>query len=350
MNVKSKDGKFFAKSIIMGIACFSLLLASSLLFRTFAAKKTKKVVIAYVTSWTDVIPDPSQITHINYAFGHVNDSFDGIRIDNEPRLKAIVSLKEKHPHLNVLLSIGGRGSGRFSEMAAEQSKRQKFAGDCMHVLKEFNLDGIDIDWEYPGSTAGGISASAEDTRNFSLLMKDIRKAIGSKKLLTLASSASGKYIAFNEIEPDVDFVNIMTYDSGNPPFHHASLKRSALSGNTTCEEAVDAHVAAGMPVEKLVLGIPFYGRGNNQEVKGFIDYKDLLKLQGLHNKWDDEAQAAYMVNDKGEFVLTYETPESIILKCNYALKKGLLGAMYWEYAGDSDDGVLRNTVYEGIMK
>ena len=318
--------------------------------RAFATKKTKKVVVAYVTSWTSVLPNADYITHINYAFGHVTDSFNGVRIDNENRLRTLVDLKKKHPHLHVLLSIGGWGSGRFSEMAATASNREAFAEDCARVVEEFNLDGIDIDWEYPGSSAGGISSSPSDTENFTLLMRDIRKAVGKKKLLTLASVASGKYIAFKDIAETVDFVNIMTYDSGNPPRHHASLYRSSMSGGTTCEEAVAAHVAAGMPLEKLVLGIPFYGRGNNKETKNFVHYKDLLQLKGLQPKWDDEAKADYMVNAEGEFVLTYETPESIALKCTYVLDKGMLGAMYWEYAGDTDEGTLRNAVYHGIMK
>ncbi|WP_270090644.1 glycoside hydrolase family 18 protein [Sphingobacterium sp. SYP-B4668] len=338
------------KYTVHGFVILLVVLGSILPISTFADKPPKKVVIAYVTSWTSVVPDPHHITHINYAFGHVNDSFDGIRIDNESRLKTIVALKQKNPDLKVLLSIGGWGSGRFSEMAADESRREKFSKDCARVVKAFNLDGIDIDWEYPSSNAAGISSSQADTHNFTLLMKDIRSAIGNKQLLTLASAANGKYIAFADIVPYVDFVNIMTYDSGGPPYHHASLYRSEMSGNVTCEEAVNAHVAAGMPIEKLVLGIPFYGRGNKTEIKNFIDYKDLLQLEGFERKWDDKAKAAYMVNDKGDFVLTYETPESIVLKCKYILENGLRGAMYWEYAGDTDQGVLRNTVYKGVLK
>jgi chitinase len=315
-----------------------------------AIKHKEKVVVAYVTSWTSVLPDPTCITHINYAFGHVNNTFDGVRIDNEERLKTIVALKKQHPKLKVMLSIGGWGSGRFSEMAAEEVNRKKFAKDCLRVVNLFGLDGIDIDWEYPTSSAGNISSSPEDTGNFTLLMQDIRKAIGRKKLLTLATVASGKYIAFSDINPVVDFVNIMTYDSGNPPFHHASLFRSPMSGGTTCEEAVIAHVAAGMPIEKLVLGIPFYGRGNKKEINGFVDYKNLITLSDYEEKWDEVAKAPYLVNAEGEFVCTYETPASILLKCQFLKEKGMLGAMYWEYAGDTEDGVLRQAVFQGVTQ
>lgn len=348
--MKSKSIINPLKLITLGFTAIALLLMTGSPQRSCAQGKNKKVVIAYVTSWSTVMPDPTYLTHINYAFGHVNDNFDGVRIDNEARLKSIIELKKAHPHLKVLLSIGGWGSGRFSEMAADVVNREKFAKDCERVVKEFKLDGIDIDWEYPTNSSAGISAAESDTENFTLLMRDIRKTIGKKKLLTLASVSSGQYIAFDQIKNDVDFVNIMTYDSGNPPYHHASLHRSPLSGRTTCAEAVKAHIAAGMPAEKLVLGIPFYGRGNKTDIKGFIDYKDLLNLQGFEQKWDNEAKAHYLVNAQGELVLTFETPESIALKCDYVYAQGLLGAMYWEYAGDTESGVLRDAVYKGIVR
>lgn len=348
--MKSKNSINPLKLITLGFTAIALLLMTLSAQPSCAHGKNKKVVIAYVTSWSTVVPDPTYLTHINYAFGHVNDSFDGVRIDNEARLKSIIALKKAYPYLKVLLSIGGWGSGRFSEMAADVVNRGEFAKDCERVVKEFKLDGIDIDWEYPTNSSAGISATKSDTENFTLLMRDIRKAIGKKKLLTLASVSSGQYIAFDQIKNDVDFVNIMTYDSGNPPYHHASLHRSPLSGRTTCAEAVKAHIAAGMPVEKLVLGIPFYGRGNKTDIKGFIDYKDLLNLQGFEQKWDDEAKAHYLVNAQGELVLTFETPESIALKCDYVHGQGLLGAMYWEYAGDTEGGVLRDAVYKGIIR
>lgn len=119
--------------------------------------ESRYVVLAYVTSWGVSTPETSCLTHINYAFGHVADDNKGIRIDNEPRLQMIAGLKEKKPSLKVLLSVGGWGSSRFSEMAANDSTRTAFAADCRRVIDKFGLDGIDIDWEYPGSGAAGIS-------------------------------------------------------------------------------------------------------------------------------------------------------------------------------------------------
>lgn len=305
------------------------------------------VVLAYVTSWSSIIPDPEVVTHINYAFGHVTESFDGIRIDNEGRLKTIVALKKQKPSLKVLLSIGGWGSGRFSEMAATAQNRKAFAADCKRIADEFDLDGIDIDWEYPTSKAGGISASPEDTKNYTLLMQDIRKAIGKNKLLTLASVASGQYIDFAAIEPYIDFVNIMTYDIANPPYHHASLFRSDMTKGVSCEEAVNAHVKAGMPVHRLVLGIPFYGHGTG--AMQFCNYKDIVKQTEYTRKWDETAQVPYLADSSGKMVCTYEDAESIGYKCNYINSRGMLGAMYWDYDGDDAEGTLQKAVSEGII-
>ena len=311
--------------------------------------KAQKVVVAYVTSWTEVMPDPAYITHLNYAFGHVNNTFNGIRIDNPERLKQLVALKDRSPSLKVMLSIGGWGSGRFSEMAATDSTRKAFAEDCLRVVKEYKLDGIDIDWEYPTSSAAKISASPNDTENYTILMKAIRQKIGRAKLLTLASVADAKYVDFKAIVKVVDFVNIMTYDMGNPPFHHAGLYRSEYTKGLSVDEAVTAHVTAGMPLNKLVLGIPFYGHGTSG-VKGYIDYKEIVNLTGYQQKWDELAKVPYLANDAGEFVCTYEDPRSIAIKCSYLMTRKMLGAMYWEYGGDTDDGLLRKAVYSGLNK
>lgn len=307
----------------------------------------KRVIVAYVTSWSSVVPDPTHITHINYAFGHVTDSYAAIRIDNEERLKQIVRLKQQHPHLHVMLSIGGWGSGRFSEMAADETTRKLFALDCQRVITEFGLDGVDMDWEYPGSTAGGISAGPEDTKNFTSLMCDIRNAIGKEKLLTFASVSTANYVDFKSVIATVDFVNIMAYDMAMPPQHHAPLYRSQFAGHITVEEALDYHLEAGVPAQKLVLGMPFYGKGD-RAVVGAMNFKDLEKQIKYQEKWDDIAKVPYLINDAGEFICTFENQKSIAIKCGFIKERGLLGGMYWEYSGDNAAGTLRKTVYDEL--
>ncbi|GAB6118900.1 glycoside hydrolase family 18 protein [Dysgonomonas termitidis] len=303
------------------------------------------IIVAYVTSWSDIMPDPTHLTHINYAFGHVSETFREIRVDNEERLKAITDLKQIHPHLKIFLSIGGWGSGHFSEMAADDNLRELFAKDCKRVVDQFNLDGIDIDWEYPTDSAAGISASEADTDNFTLLMKDIRQIIGEEKLLTLASSANAKYINFKEIDPYVDFVNIMSYDMGSPPYHHSGLYKSENT-RFSVDEAVKAHVEAGMPINKLVMGIPFYGRASDT-IKN-ANYNNLIKLTGFDERWDDVSQVPYLVGKNGEFICGFDNSKSIAIKCQYIKAHGMLGAMYWEYNGDDDNGTLRKALHKEL--
>ena len=340
----------------------------------------ERIVAAYVTSSSRVMPDPNYVTHINYAFGHVNDDFNGIRINRPPRpdrnddgrpssedrLRAIVALKKQKPSLKVLLSIGGWGSGRFSEMAANETNRLAFAADCRRVVQEFELDGIDMDWEYPTSSAAGISSLPEDKDNFTLLMRDIRNAIGKDKLLTFASAANAQYVDFKAVEPYVDFVNIMTYDIvSNGSAHHAGLFRSELTGRgISCEQSVDLHVEAGIPIDRLTLGIPFYGRGRDSMTNyvnfrhlivreemvgvGIIARGNLIYLSGHKDMWDDEAKVPYVVDSEGKLVLPYENTKSIALKCEWLKQKGMMGAMYWEYSSDDDHGTLRKAVWEGV--
>ncbi|MEL7585854.1 MAG: glycoside hydrolase family 18 protein [Prolixibacteraceae bacterium] len=309
----------------------------------------KKLVVAYLTSWSDVMPDPNFVTHINYAFGHVTNSFNGVSIDNEERLRVIVELKKMNPALKIALSIGGWGSGRFSEMASDENNRKQFATDCRRVVEEFSLDGIDIDWEYPTSDMAKISSSPDDKKNFTLLMKDIREAIGNKKLLTLASSAFAKYIDFRAIDPYIDFVNIMGYDMGMPPHHHAALFRSEHAGGITSEEAVNKHIAAGVPIHKLVLGVPLYGKGDKKAI-GDVDYKSLERQSKHEVKWDEVAKVPYLVDSKGEMIYTYENPKSLAFKCEYILSRDLLGGMYWAYDDDDEAATLIKTVYRTLRK
>lgn len=314
-----------------------------------AASRDSKVVVAYVTSWSEVMPDPQYMTHINYAFGHVNESFNGVKIDNGERLRQIVDLRKQKPELKVLLSIGGWGSGRFSEMAANDEYRRAFAADCDRVVKEFALDGIDIDWEYPTSSMANISSSPDDTENFTLLMQDIRAAIGNEKELTLATVASARYIDFKAILPSVDFVNIMAYDMASAPKHHSALYPSGHSGDITSDGAVTAHLKAGVPPSKLVMGMPFYGRGGD----GYPSFQDYNKVGNTDTqyteKWDEVAQVPYLADKNDTLVFGFENPRSLAIKCQYILDKDLLGGMYWDYSGDNEQGDLRRTVAENLL-
>ncbi|MDD2594437.1 MAG: glycoside hydrolase family 18 protein [Bacteroidales bacterium] len=313
--------------------------------RNSPAATADKVVIAYVTSWKDTRVNPEYLTHINYAFGHVTDSFDGVRIDNPKRLSKIVKLKKKYPHLKVILSIGGWGSGNFSEMAADSLNRLSFAKDCAAKVKQYSLDGIDIDWEYPTSSVAKISSHPADTQNYTKMMRDIRMAIGPYKILSQATSALAKYIDFEAVEPYVDYTNVMSYDLGWAPYLNSPLYKSENVEHISADDAVNLHLAAGIPADKLVMGLAFYGRGE----KGFPRSRDLTEAHltkgGYTFHWDNEAMVPYLTNSAGQLAFGYENESSLALKCEYILSKGLKGAMYWSYDGDNESGDLLRTVF-----
>lgn len=317
------------------------ILTLALLLCLIQAQAAERVVVAYVTSWTQTIPDPTVMTHINYAFGHVNDSFDGVRIDNPDRLRMIVDLKKQNPKLRVLLSVGGWGSGQFSEMAASDKNRLLFAKDCRRVVDDFGLDGIDIDWEYPTQSSAGISSSPNDTKHFTLLMRDLRKELGNK-LLTCATIASGEYIDFRSCISYIDMVNVMSYDMGNPPYHHSALYPSEITNWMTTSAAIKAHLNAGVPHEKLVMGMPLYGRGK----QGYTTEPDSTK--GTKEQWHEQSMVPYLVDAQGNLVMGFENERSIGIKCQYIIDHRLRGGMYWEY-GDEHQEKLRNTICRILM-
>lgn len=330
-----------------------ILLACLLLpaFGAVTAQPKQKIVVAYVCSWTDLrLPDPSLMTHINYAFGHVNKTFDGCDVQNPEFLKRVVGLKRQKPSLKIQLSVGGWTSGNFSEMAADAKCRMAFARDCGRIVKEYGLDGIDIDWEYPTSSEAGISSSPDDTRNFTLLMRDLRKVLGKDKLLTCATIADGKYVDFPTCVKYMDFVNIMAYDVADPPRHHTTLFRSSLSGRITVSEAVEAHIRNGVSKEKLCLGMPLYGRGDHGNA--ILDkYMKTGYTAGLYQEhWDAVGQVPYLTDWSGQLVWGAENPRSIAAKCQYIIDRGLLGGMYWETTEDNAQLDLMRTIHLSLMR
>ena len=325
-------------------------LMALMLLSAMAQEKNEPVVLAYVSAGSEVMPDVTKVTHICYAFGHVEKTFDRVRVHNPDRLHKIAKLKEINPKLKIMLSVGGWGSGNFSEMADNDSLRESFVNSCAAVVKDFGIDGIDIDWEYPGVPAAGISCGPNDRKNFSQLMHDLRRVLGPDGMLMLATQARARAYNFDEFLDDVNFVNVMSYDMGQVPRHHAPLYNSEQFPGFTCEKAVQAHLDRGVPREKIVLGLPFYGHGNKTDIPYYMDWKDLGKYSQFEQKWDDTAKVPYLVNDKGEIVGVFDNPKSLELKCQWAKQQGLRGVMYWEYTCDDPQGTLRTVVFETMNK
>lgn len=311
-----------------------------------ASRRDDMVVVAYVTSWEKGLPDPFDMTIINYAFGHVTDSFDGMRIDNEKRLREIVALKKINPDLKVMVSVGGWGSGRFSEMVASKANRKGFINGCLQKMKEFDLDGIDLDWEYPTSSAAKISSSPQDKDNYTLLLKELRAKLPKGKLLTMASANTPRYYDYASCIQYLDLVNLMTYDMGMPPRHQSALYDSEISGATVAK-AVSDHLKAGVPRDKLVLGIPFYPNGGKDKVlRSYTRTQDKGKYW---LRWNTDARAPYLADDEGVMQTSFETPTSLQIKCLYIISEGLRGGMYWDYDSDGPEHRYARLLKENLL-
>lgn len=335
-----------------------------------AEKVDGRIALGYATYYGSVVPDPQYLTHINYAFAelYVKDGIYqkfGLQGD-KARFDKVKGLKDKNPNLKILLSFTNSVSnsdnsldGGFSAMAKSPEMRKQFAKECKSFVQSERIDGIDIDWEFPGMTFGS-NAYDElvDVDNFTLLMKDLREELGSGILLTYAGYCMDKkpqgegfkYIDVKAVDTYVDFVNIMTYDLMGAPQHQSALNKP---GNYwDCKRSVDEYLNAGVPAGKLVLGIPFYGRANF-ESGGAIDYKNIINLSKndgyVIDNWDSEGSVPY-VTKGGTFYCGYDNPRSIGLKGEWLLGLGMKGMMCWDYDGDDSQGTLRKSVWNAVMK
>ena len=317
--------------------------------------ETAKKIVAYVTSWSSVPVDPNVMTHINYAFGGIDNNAH-VMVDGKNRFLEVVALKEKNPSLKVLLSIGGWGRGNFSPVAADEAKRKEFAKSCSEFCDQYGIDGIDIDWEFPGNNSSGESSPQNEKNNYTLLMRDLREALGNDRLLTMASAASPGYYDYPSLIGYLDFVNVMTYDMASPPNHHSALYRGGVVGNgwLVAHESIQEHLRAGVPAEKLVMGLAFYGNGN-ADGSGSANQISLQEIENgiadgkWTDHWDDVAKVPYVTNKNGQFVYGYDNARSLTGKCQYIVDNDLAGGMYWEYANDNLMGTERNTVFDCLV-
>ncbi len=318
---------------------------SELKFKNNGNWDGNSVVYGYVTSWSKDLPDPFSVTHLSYAFATIDSTFTTLTIKNLDRFKDIVGLKKQNNKLKVLLSIGGWGAGNFSEMAADDGNRTEFIHNLMNIVITYNLDGIDIDWEFPGSSLGKISSSKEDKSNFTVLMRQIRDSIGRDRVLTFASPAYGNYYDFEDLVPVVDFVNIMTYDMGVPPKLSAPLHQSPNTGKICVDYVVANHYKWGVPVNKMLIGIPFYGRGDDKEYKKFHDYRYIVPKAGTQVCFDSIAMSPYIIDSaSGNILISYDDTTAVKAKCKYVKEIGARGVMFWHYCGDKKNGELLHAI------
>ncbi|MGB3774369.1 MAG: glycoside hydrolase family 18 protein [Leeuwenhoekiella sp.] len=348
--------------------------------------ENQKRIIAYVHGWEDNWGRDSEkaklITHINYAFANIVEGkvIEGSKNDGAI-LKKLNDLKHVNEDLKILISVGGWGwSGNFSDAVLTEYSRQIFANSAIKFMQKHQLDGVDLDWEYPGQLGAGNTFRPEDKENFTSILKLMRKKLDSvatpknKYLLTIATGANQKYLDhtdLKEAQAYLDFLNIMTYDfytgGSKVTGHHANLfqSKSDTSINPrSANRAVQQHLKAGVPAGKIVLGVPFYGRwwkgtdpkesGRYQTATGntgTLNYKNiadsLSQNENWKQAWDKKAKVPYIESKKDSMFLTYDNPRSLKLKVDYVKQNNLGGIMFWEF--NSDNGDLLNTLSQELF-
>src|SRR5215472_13576610 len=260
------------------LAALSILVSVAL---THAApQKSAPQFVAYIFPQNAVL-DASQvqlhgITRFNYAFANVKDGrmVTGFAHDAE-NFAVLTGLRKQNPKLTVLVSVGGWLWGGFSDEALTPESRAKFIDSAVEFIEQYQLDGLDIDWEYPGLPGAGHSFRAEDKQNFTALLRELRarfdresKKSGRRLYLTIAAGASPTWIEHTEMEKVariVDTVNLMSYDYYEPGSetttgHHAPLfTNPADPKKESADASVKAFEKAGVPAGKLLLGMPLYG-------------------------------------------------------------------------------------------
>jgi chitinase len=358
---------------------------------------------------TDVPAD--KLTHLNYGPFSISENGQCISSDEwadtgfmypedeeterlRGNFKQLGLLKEAHPDLQILMSIGGWDySARFSDVAATEEGRVRFANSCVSYMQENGFDGINIEWRYP--VAGGKegnSARPEDGDNLALLLDALRVAIDEAGvddfrtyLLTTTLPAVPENLdplPLKDLHRAVDWINVTTYgyqgEWSDIASHAAPLLPNARDprGEAVYERynvsaTVDVYLNAGVPAGKIVIGIPFYaqtwrnvrpndyfglysiaeGVPNGTRPGGLLYYSDLDSLMASQNYvrfFDPETAAAWMYSESQRVAISYENEQSLEAKANYVRELDLGGVMVNELSFDDEEATLLNNIYQDL--
>ena len=335
------------------------------------------IVCVYLTDYTteDEFPDETEIryyTHINYGHARFENKKEGTGfvIANTNYLKRLAAYKTKYPKLKILLMVGGWGKNAdgFSMMARDPDKRKAFCQNCAKACDEYGIDGVDLDWEYPGYGAKDgdyvNGYSTDDEKNFTILVKELREALGVNRLISYAASDSGKYMDHKAALEYVDYINVMTYSMGDPPYRHNSPLYKSFQNPRGGAESIEIFYGKGVPYNRMNYGIAYYGHGDGTVYPSSVQYwriNDILTkgtwtkdgkthdVTGYNKRyWDATGMVPYLGDASGRMYASYEDLESIEIKIKYIKNKGLLGAFGWEYREDEATGTLRHAVFNGL--
>jgi len=280
------------------------------------------IILAYATDGiiADIIPY-HQLTHINYSF--LTPKADGTfnPLNNSWKLKQIVASAHQH-NVSVSISVGGWGwDKQFEELAANPEPRSTFVQNLTAFVNEYQLDGTDIDWEYPDA--------GQSSQNFLALITELRAAMPDKLLTTAVVSYgddNGIGIPTESFEL-FDFVNIMTYDGPD----HGTMEQF--------ENGLSYWSARGLPKEKIVMGMPFYSHVKESSAEG-ITYAKLVQ--------NDPTAAQVDEFDYYGMTQIYNGIPTIQAKTSTAMQQAS-GVMFWALDHDTQGELsLVNAIYQTV--
>ncbi|XP_020296290.1 chitinase-3-like protein 1 isoform X1 [Pseudomyrmex gracilis] len=352
----------------------------------FAADSEKKIV-CYFGSWSVYRPpggkfdisyiEPNLCTHLIYSFVGITTEGDVRVLDSWQDLPdnygkngfgRFNKLREQSPETKTLIAIGGwnEGSARYSEVVANPTIRAKFVRSVLDFVKKYNFDGFDVDWEYPNQRGG----KPEDVQNYISLLKELRTEFDKHGLILSAAVAAAETSAslsydIAAISKHLHFINVMSYDFHGAwekeTGHNAPLyARKSETGHDlklNVDAAVHYWLESGCPPEKLILGVPFYGRtftladknqnslgapsagpgvaGPYTREGGMLGYNEIcefLKQGGWTIMRHKEHRVPYAYKDN-QWV-GYDDKTSLKEKTDYIKKLNLGGAMLWSIETD----------------
>ena len=313
-----------------------------------------------------------KLTHLNIAFAPMVGDITVMELE-EAHIKELERIKKANPSLNILVSTGGGNNHGHGEATRTPEGLMKLVASTMDIVKRYDLDGIDCDWEFPGDT-GIIEEKYQQTALFKAYreaLDELGEKTGRKYWLTTAAGSGQWYLDRTEIHTShayLDFINLMTYDSntgGKMTGHHTNLYEPA--GDGIRPHSADYHirlmVSAGVPIEKILIGAAFYSQqwnhvpdvnhGYRQESTelnnwgpGYTEIVEKYENKNGYVKYFDEsAKAPYLFN--GSTFFSYDDKESVKCKCEYAKAHHMAGIFYWVHDADVK-GELFDVIYENL--
>lgn len=306
--------------------------------------------------------DADMLDQLNYSFALIKDG----RADGShwTSVRKVTAFLKKHPQIDGVLSVGGWGADGFSDACATVQGREALAKSILDLMDAHGFVGVDIDWEYPGVQTE-IRSRPEDVENWYALLTLLREGLDAREasagrdyILSVALGAGNNHVAAIDparLDSVLDQAVVMAYDLcgfDRQTGHHAGLYPGKDRANTGAM-AVKLLTEGGLSPEKILLGIPAYGRVWRQVSGGdglsrragtsgnkTMPFDRVLQLEqeGYTRYYDEEAQAAWWFN--GSSFVSAEDDRSVFTKCAWLRRQGLQGAAVWSSNQDASGAML----------